>query len=177
MTVSVFPPGERTGVLVHEPTYLACAAAQGRDADPLALRRSLARLTHVSALVYFPGLPGDPEFPQSADTKAAASVAGFRIVEPPAVWSGSYGRCDWSKQQLAETAVAMVNLSHRVDHILLVSGDAAMTPLVQMVQRMGLRVSVLSSARKRPRLVADTVRRQADQFIEYQDLERLACPD
>src|SRR3569623_392792 len=43
-------------------------------------------------------------------------------------------------------------------------------PLVDAVQRMGKLVSVVSTIRTSPPMVADELRRQADNFIELEDL-------
>ena len=42
---------------------------------------------------------------------------------------------------------------------------------------MGKRVSVVSTLQTRPPIVADELRRQADQFVDIADLERLICRD
>jgi uncharacterized LabA/DUF88 family protein len=41
---------------------------------------------------------------------------------------------------------------------------------VEAVQRKGVRVSVVSTIRSSPPMVSDDLRRQADNFIELQDL-------
>jgi uncharacterized LabA/DUF88 family protein len=42
--------------------------------------------------------------------------------------------------------------------------------LVEAMQRKGVRVSVVSSIRTSPPMVADELRRQADQFLELADI-------
>jgi uncharacterized LabA/DUF88 family protein len=42
--------------------------------------------------------------------------------------------------------------------------------LVEAVQRKGVRVSVVSSIRTSPPMVADELRRQADQFLELAEI-------
>ena len=50
------------------------------------------------------------------------------------------------------------------------SGDSDFRRLVEAVQRAGVRVSVVSSIRTSPPMVADELRRQADQFLELADI-------
>ena len=50
------------------------------------------------------------------------------------------------------------------------SGDSDFRRLVEAVQRRGVRVSVVSSIRTSPPMVADELRRQADQFLELADI-------
>ena len=42
---------------------------------------------------------------------------------------------------------------------------------------MGKRVSVVSTLQTQPPMVADELRRQADQFVDLADLEQLICRD
>ena len=49
--------------------------------------------------------------------------------------------------------------------------DGDFRRLVEAVQRRGVRVSVVSTVRSQPPMVADELRRQADNFIELQDLQ------
>jgi uncharacterized LabA/DUF88 family protein len=58
-----------------------------------------------------------------------------------------------------------------VDHIVLFSGDGDFRPLVEALQRKGVRVSVVSTIRSQPPMIADDLRRQADNFIELEELK------
>jgi uncharacterized LabA/DUF88 family protein len=55
-------------------------------------------------------------------------------------------------------------------HIVLFSGDGDFRCLVEAAQRKGARVTVVSTFRSSPPMVADELRRQADNFIDLQDL-------
>ncbi|MDP6591203.1 MAG: NYN domain-containing protein, partial [Alphaproteobacteria bacterium] len=70
-----------------------------------------------------------------------------------------------------ELAIDMIEMAPVLDHIVLFSGDGDFRRLVEAVQRKGLRVSVVSTVRSQPPMVADELRRQADNFIELQDLQ------
>ncbi len=69
-----------------------------------------------------------------------------------------------------ELAIDMMELAPRIDHAVLFSGDSDFRRLVEAVQRRGVRVSVVSSIRTSPPMVADELRRQADQFVELADI-------
>jgi uncharacterized LabA/DUF88 family protein len=62
-------------------------------------------------------------------------------------------------------------MAQYLDHVVLFSGDGDFRRLVEAVQRKGVRVSVVSTVRSQPPMVADELRRQADTFIELLDLE------
>jgi uncharacterized LabA/DUF88 family protein len=71
-----------------------------------------------------------------------------------------------------EIAVDALLLADTVDHVVLFSGDGHFTGLVVALQQKGKRVSVVSSLETSPPMVADTLRRQADQFIDLADVEK-----
>ncbi|MDE0810698.1 MAG: NYN domain-containing protein, partial [Alphaproteobacteria bacterium] len=69
-----------------------------------------------------------------------------------------------------ELAIDMLEMADRLDHIVLFSGDGDFRKLVEAVQRRGVRVTVVSTVRSHPPMVADELRRQADVFLELQTL-------
>jgi uncharacterized LabA/DUF88 family protein len=72
-----------------------------------------------------------------------------------------------------ELAVDALEISNRIDHLVLFSGNGDLRALIEAVQRLGVRVAVVSTTRTNPPMVADTLRRQADSFLELDDLRAL----
>lgn len=70
-----------------------------------------------------------------------------------------------------ELAVDALEMADRMDHMVLFSGDGDFRPLIEAVQRRGVRVSVVSTIRSQPPMIADDLRRQADNFIELEELK------
>jgi len=70
-----------------------------------------------------------------------------------------------------ELAVDAMELSEYLDHIVLFSGDGDFRSLVEALQHKGKRVSVVSTLATTPPMVADELRRQADQFIDLASLQ------
>ena len=69
-----------------------------------------------------------------------------------------------------EIAVDMLELAPRLDHVVLFSGDGDFRRLVQAVQDKGVRVTVISTQKTQPPHIADELRRQADAFLDLNDL-------
>lgn len=69
-----------------------------------------------------------------------------------------------------EIAVDMMQLAPNLDHVVLFSGDGDFRRLVEAVQRQGVRVTVVSALRTSPPMVSDDLRRQADAFIDLEDM-------
>ena len=70
-----------------------------------------------------------------------------------------------------ELTVDALEISDRIDHLVLFSGDGNLRALVEAVQRHGVRVTVVSTMRTRPPMAADELRRQADVFLELDDMK------
>jgi len=96
---------------------------------------------------------------------------GYTLVTKPAKeFTDATGRRRVKGSMDIEVAVDMLELSPRIDHAVLFSGDSDFRRLVEAMQRKGVRVSVVSSIRTSPPMVADELRRQADQFLELADI-------
>ncbi len=81
------------------------------------------------------------------------------------------GRRKFKRNVGIELAVDALEVAKHLDHILLFSGDGDFRPLVEAIQRLGPRVTVVSSMRTKPAMVAAELRRQADTFLEVDDLK------
>ncbi|HMB14049.1 MAG TPA: NYN domain-containing protein, partial [Roseovarius sp.] len=97
---------------------------------------------------------------------------GYSMVTKPAKeYTDSQGRRKVKGNMDIELCVDAMELAPRVDHIVLFSGDGDFRPLVESLQRQGVRVSVVSTIRSQPPMISDDLRRQADNFIELADLK------
>ena len=64
-----------------------------------------------------------------------------------------------------------MELAGHIGHMVLFSGDGDFRSLVEAVQRRGVRVSVVSTTSTQPPMIADELRRQADQFVDIVELQ------
>ena len=85
-------------------------------------------------------------------------------------YTDSMGRRKVKGNMDIELTVNAMELAPHVDHIVLFSGDGDFRPLIESLQRQGVRVSVVSTIRSQPPMIADDLRRQADNFIELDEL-------
>jgi uncharacterized LabA/DUF88 family protein len=65
-----------------------------------------------------------------------------------------------------ELAVDAMELADHIDQMVLFSGDGDFRPMVEAVQRRGVRVTVISTISSQPSMIADELRRQADVFVD-----------
>jgi hypothetical protein len=64
-----------------------------------------------------------------------------------------------------------MEIAPHIDQMVLFSGDGDFRSLVEAVQRRGVRVIVVSTISTQPPMVADELRRQADQFVDIIELQ------
>ena len=76
-----------------------------------------------------------------------------------------------------ELAVDAMEIAPYIDRMVLFSGDGDFRSLVQAVQRRGVRVVVVSSMATQPPMVAQELRRQADEFIDIKALQNKISRD
>lgn len=69
-----------------------------------------------------------------------------------------------------ELALDMLKLAPHIDHAYLFSGDGDFCRLLEDIQGMGVRVTVVSSTKTTPNMVADELRRKADHFLELDSI-------
>lgn len=70
-----------------------------------------------------------------------------------------------------ELVVDMMLIAPRVDHIVLFTGNGDFRRAIEAVQAMGVRVTVVSTVKSTPPMASDDLRRQADRFIDLNDLQ------
>ncbi|MDH2347619.1 MULTISPECIES: NYN domain-containing protein [unclassified Bradyrhizobium] len=85
--------------------------------------------------------------------------------------------CKIKANMQIELAVRAMELAPHTDELVLFSGDGDFRPLVEAVQRRGVRVTIVSSNSSEPSMVANELRRQADVFIDLKDLRPMVERD
>jgi uncharacterized LabA/DUF88 family protein len=99
------------------------------------------------------------------------------VTKPTKEFTDALGRRKIKGNMDIELTVDAMRLVDRLDHIVLFTGDGDFRALVAALQQSGRRVSVISTLQTQPPMVADELRRQADQFIDLADLEDQVCRD
>ncbi len=97
---------------------------------------------------------------------------GYTVVTKPARdFIDAGGRRRVKGNMNIEIAVDAMELAGHVDEIGLFSGDGDFRPLVEGLQRRGVRVTVISTVSSQPPMIADELRRQADGFVDLAELQ------
>ena len=169
---------EPIGVFIDGANLSATAQSLGFDIDfkrLLALFRQRGRLVRA---VYFTAIVENKDFSSIRPLVDWLAYNGFGLVTKPAKEvTDAAGRRRVKGNMDVEIAVEVMRLGRQLDHIILFSGDGDFRYLVAAMQERGKRVTVISSLATQPPMVADELRRQADQFVEFADLQPVISRD
>jgi len=121
---------------------------------------------------YYTALVEDQEYSSIRPLIDWLDYNGYRVVTKPAKeYTDSGGRRRIRGNMDIEIAVDAMEQAETADHLVLFSGDGALSCLVAALQRRGKKVSVVSTATTQPAMIADCLRRQADNFIDLVSLK------
>src|SRR2546429_5226775 len=121
---------------------------------------------------YYPAVIEDQEFSSIRPLIDWLDYNGYTVVTKPAKeFVDQAGRRKIKGNMDIELAVDAMELAGHIDHMVLFSGDGDFRSLVEAVQRRGVRVSVVSTTSTQPPMIADELRRQADQFVDIVELQ------
>lgn len=166
-----FYPEEKLAVFIDGANLYAAAKNLSFDID---YKRLLSWISSQSRLVqafYYTALLEDQEYSPLRPLIDWLDYNGYTMITKPAKeFTDSMGRRKIKGNMDIELAIDMMEIAPHVDHIVLFSGDGDFRRLLESIQRRGVRVTVISTTRTQPPMVADELRRQADHFVDLIDL-------
>ncbi|MFN4203242.1 MAG: NYN domain-containing protein [Tabrizicola sp.] len=170
----MFYKDERLALFIDGSNLYAAAKALGFDIDYKLLRMEFLRRGKLLRAFYYTALLENDDYSPIRPLVDWLHYNGFTMRTKPAKeYTDSQGRRKVKGNMDIELCVDAMELAARVDHIVLFSGDGDFRPLVESLQRQGVRVSVVSTIRSQPPMIADELRRQADNFIELDELREV----
>lgn len=168
---SLFYAEERLAMFIDGANLYAAARALGFDIDYKRLREGFAAEGRLIRSFYYTALMEEQEYSPIRPLVDWLDYNGYTMVtKPTKEFTDASGRRKIKGNMDIELAIDVMEMAECVDHILLFSGDGDFRRLVEAVQRKGVRVTVVSTVRSQPPMVADELRRQADNFVELNDL-------
>ena len=167
----MFYKDERLALFIDGSNLYAAAKSLGFDIDYKLLRTEFMRRGKLLRAFYYTALLDNEEYSPIRPLVDWLNYNGFTMITKAAKeFTDSQGRRKVKGNMDIELTVNAMELAPHVDHIVLFSGDGDFRPLVESLQRQGVRVSVVSTVRSQPPMIADERRRQADNFIELEGL-------
>jgi len=162
---------ERVALFIDGANLYAAARALGFDIDYKRLLELFSEKGRVVRALYYTALIEDQEYSPIRPLVDWLDYNSYTMVtKPTKEFTDNYDRRKIKGDMDIELAVDMMEMASFLDHIVLFSGDGDFRRLVEIVQRRGVRISVVSTVHSSPPMAADELRRQADHFIELADI-------
>lgn len=158
---------ERIALFIDGANLYATAKSLGFDIDYKRLLKEFQGKGRLIRAFYYTALVEDQEYSSIRPLIDWLDYNGYSVVtKPTKEFVDSMGRRKVKGNMDIELAVDAMEMAEHLDHIVLFSGDGDFRSLVEALQRKGVRVSVVSTIATQPAMVADELRRQADEFID-----------
>jgi uncharacterized LabA/DUF88 family protein len=170
-----FYPTDRLALFIDGANLYSAAKGLGFDIDYRKLLEEFRKRGVLIRAYYYTALVEDQEYSPIRPLVDWLDYNGFTMVTKAAKRYTDYatGVTRTKGNMDIEIAIDMMEIADKVDHIVLFSGDGDFRRLVEAVQRKGVRVTVVSTVKSQPPMASDELRRQADTFVELQDLANL----
>lgn len=163
---------ERVALFIDGANLYATSKSLGFDIDYKRLLEHFRKNGRLVRALYYTALAEDQEYSSIRPLIDWLDYNGYTMVtKPTKEFTDSAGRRKVKGNMDIELTVDAMRLADNLDHIVLFSGDGDFRSLVAALQEKGRRVSIVSTLQTQPPMVADELRRQADQFVDLADLE------
>src|SRR6266853_796316 len=173
-----FFENERVALFIDGANLYSAARALGFDIDYRRLLKVFREKGRLVRAYYYTALVEDQEYSPIRPLIDWLDYNGYTMVtKPTKEFTDAMGRRKIKGNMDIELAIDVLEMAEHLDHVILFSGDGDFRALVGAMQMRGRRVSVVSTLQTQPPMVADELRRQADQFIDLADLENQICRD
>lgn len=158
---------ERIALFIDGANLYSAARNLGFDIDYKKLLDYFRSQGRMVRAFYYTALFDEQEYSPIRPLVDWLDYNGYTMVTKPAKeFTDAQGRRKVKGNMDIELAIDMLEMADKLDHIVLFSGDGDFRRLVEAVQRRGVRVSVVSTVKTAPPMIADELRRQADTFVE-----------
>lgn len=162
---------DRFAMMIDGANLYQSARALGFDIDYRLLLDTFSGAARLVRASYYTALLDDQEYSPIRPLVDWLDYNGYTVVTKPLKeFTDASGRRKFKGNMDIELAVDAMEMAQYLDHLLLFSGDGDFRPMVGSLQRRGLRVTVVSTIRTQPPMIADELRRQADTFLELNEL-------
>lgn len=166
-------PNERIAVFIDGPNFSHALKSLKWEADFVLLLKYFAKQGRLLRASYYTALSDSQEYSYIRPLTDFLAYNGFIVVSKPikVMTDRATGIITRKGNMDVEIAVDMLSQSQHLDHLFLFSGDGDFRALIDELQLRGKRVSVVSTLKSVPNMTAEELRRQADNFVELDDLK------
>jgi len=164
---------ERIGIFIDGANLHSAARSLGFDIDYKRLLKIFKETGKLIRVFYYTALVEDQKSSPIRSLVDWLDYNGYTLITKPAKeYIDPSGQRKIKGNMDIEISIDAIETCEQMDHIVLFSGDGDFRRLVEALQRRGKRVTIVSTLCTKPPLAADELRRQADNFIELNDLKK-----
>ena len=169
------PQNDRYAVFIDGANFHATTRALSFEVDYEKLMKMFKSEGRLVRAYYYTALPDGTDYAPIRRLSDWLDYNGYTMVtkQTREFTDHETGRRRIKGNMDMELALDMLKLAPHIEHAVLFSGDGDFNRLLHEVQNMGIRVTVVSTLKSRPPLMADVLRRQTDDFIELDSLREL----
>jgi len=162
---------DKIALFIDGANLYATAKTLGFDIDYKRLLQEFQGRATLLRAFYYTAVIEDQEYSSIRPLIDWLDYNGYTVVtKATKEFVDAYGRRKVKGNMDIELAVDAMELAGHVDQIVLFSGDGDFRPLVEALQRRGVRITVVSTIASQPPMIADELRRQADLFTDLVEL-------
>ena len=162
---------ERVAIFIDGQHLHALTKALGFDVDFKEFLKFVGGQCNLVRASYYTALPDTDENISVKPLVDWLAYNGFTVVTKIArTYTDENGHRRIKGRMDGEIIVDALEMAPRVNHILMIVGDGIYRRTIEAIQGKGVRVTVLSSIHAESAMVADELRRQADQYIDIKDI-------
>lgn len=163
-------PTDRTALFIDGANLYSAARSLNVDLDFRKLVTSFRDQAVLIRAYYYTAVIEGEEFSPIRPLVDWLGYNGYSVITKPVKrFTDAQGHTRTKGNMDVEIAVDMIEMAPHLDHMVLFSGDGDFRRLVQAVQARGVRVTVVSTMKSQPAMIADELRRQADDYIDLAD--------
>jgi uncharacterized LabA/DUF88 family protein len=167
----MFYKDEKLALMIDGPNFHSATRALDMDIDYKALHDEFMRRGRLVRAFYFTTLIEEGDYAPLRPLIDWLSYNGYMTQTKQARdFTDSMGRRRVKGDMDVEMTIAALEVAPVIDHLVLFSGNGDLKAMVEAVQKKGVRVSVVSTLKAASNPLSDELRRQADHFIELEDL-------
>jgi uncharacterized LabA/DUF88 family protein len=150
----------------------ATAKSLGFDIDYRRLLKEFQARGYLVRAFYYTTLVENDEYSSIRPLVDWLDYNGYTVVTKPArEFTDAQGRRRIKGNMDIELTIDALEIAPKVDQIYILSGDGDFRPLVEAIQKRGVRVAVVSTVATQPPMASDELRRQCDEFIDISTLK------
>ncbi len=163
---------EKTAIFIDGSNLHVTARMLGFDIDYQKLLKYFQKETNVIRAYYYTALLDGHEYSPLKPLVDWLDYNGYHMTTKMAKeYLDPQGKVRVKGTINVEFTVDAMELSSRINHAILFTGDSDFYSLIEALQRRGVKVTIISTLKTQPPMIADKIRRKADNFIDLVDIK------